>query len=128
MPTTPNLEIAKPLTLPCGIVLPNRLVKAAMSEEMGHGDHLPSGAICALYRTWAQGNWGMILTGAVHVDATYSGSPTALTIDASTPPSPSPPPAPPSAPGPKPAVPPRPSSKSTTPAANPPSAQGNAPS
>ena len=87
MPTTSNLEIAKPFTLPCGLVLPNRLVKAAMTEEMGHGDRLPNDAICALYRTWAQGNWGMILTSAVHIDAAHAGSHAALTIDASLPPS-----------------------------------------
>ncbi|KAK0652823.1 hypothetical protein B0T16DRAFT_505537 [Cercophora newfieldiana] len=84
--TSPNLQIAQPLTLPCGLTLPNRLIKASMSEEMG-GPHtrLPSPSLCAVYRHWAAGHWGAVLTGAVHISPSHLSSPTSLAIDSSLP-------------------------------------------
>lgn len=57
-----------PLTLPNGAVLPNRLAKAAMEENMADPDHAPSEALVRLYRTWAEGEVGLMLTGNVMVD------------------------------------------------------------
>lgn len=57
-----------PLTLPCGAVIPNRFAKAAMEENMGDQDHAPSAALIRLYRTWAEGEVGLMLTGNVMVD------------------------------------------------------------
>jgi len=107
MTSTVDLEIGKPITLQCGLTLPNRLVKAALTEEMGRGNLLPDERIFALYRRWAESGWGMVLTGttshlggycsscipskaltrpgALHIDANYIGSPTALTIDEALP-------------------------------------------
>ncbi|KAI8969763.1 hypothetical protein BD414DRAFT_502565 [Trametes punicea] len=58
-----------PVTLPCGRVVPNRLVKAPLYEHFAsllggppHEGHF------ALYSRWAAGGWGMIVTGNVQVD------------------------------------------------------------
>lgn len=57
-----------PLTLPNGVIIPNRFAKAAMEENMGDQDHAPSEALIRLYRTWAEGEVGLMLTGNVMVD------------------------------------------------------------
>ncbi len=57
-----------PLTLPNGAVIPNRFAKAAMEENMADQDHAPSEALIRLYRTWADGEVGLMITGNVMVD------------------------------------------------------------
>ena len=60
--------IDRPLALPCGAVLPNRLAKAAMSEALGDANNdVPDGMI-ALFRQWGEGGAGMIVTGNIPVD------------------------------------------------------------
>lgn len=71
--TTSDLKLSQPLTLPNGLTLPNRLVKAAMAEQMGFGNHLPNPELSAVYATWACGDWGLILTGNVQVDHAHKG-------------------------------------------------------
>ena len=56
-----------PLTLPCGHVLPNRLCKAAMEENMADQGQIPGEALTRLYGQWAKGAPGLILTGNVMV-------------------------------------------------------------
>lgn len=56
-------ELSKPLTLKCGLTLPNRLVKAAMAEQMADGRNLPQDRFHRAYSKWADGGWGMIQTG-----------------------------------------------------------------
>lgn len=58
----------EPLTLPNGMVIPNRLAKAAMEENMADRDHAPSDELIKLYRTWAAGEVGLMITGNVMVD------------------------------------------------------------
>jgi 2,4-dienoyl-CoA reductase-like NADH-dependent reductase (Old Yellow Enzyme family) len=55
-------------TLPNGQVLKNRLVKAAMEENLATADHLPGDELKRLYKAWADGGVGLILTGNVMVD------------------------------------------------------------
>lgn len=81
--TSPNL--AQPLTLPCGLTLPNRLVKAAMTEQLADSDHLPTPAFTSIYAAWAQGGWGMILTGNVQVNTTHLGGPADTAVNAHVP-------------------------------------------
>lgn len=57
-----------PLTLPNGTVIPNRLAKAAMEENMADRDHAPSEALIRLYQTWADGGVGLMITGNVMID------------------------------------------------------------
>ncbi|KAL0938155.1 fmn binding protein [Colletotrichum truncatum] len=67
--------IAKPLTLKCGLTLPNRLAKAAMAENWADKDGLPVEAMNAAYGQWADGEWGLVMTGNVAVDLKYLGQP-----------------------------------------------------
>lgn len=57
-----------PLTLPNGSTLPNRFAKAAMEENMADADHAPSDALIRLYRVWAEGESGLLITGNVMID------------------------------------------------------------
>ena len=57
-----------PLTLPNGTVIPNRLAKAAMEENMADQDHAPSEALIRLYQAWADGGVGLMITGNVMID------------------------------------------------------------
>ena len=57
-----------PLSLPNGSLLPNRLAKAAMEENMADANHAPSNALIRLYQTWAEGEVGLMITGNVMVD------------------------------------------------------------
>jgi 2,4-dienoyl-CoA reductase-like NADH-dependent reductase (Old Yellow Enzyme family) len=56
------------LVLANGAVIPNRLCKAAMEENMSTYDHAPSEAHYKLYRSWAEGGAGLILSGNVMID------------------------------------------------------------
>lgn len=57
-----------PLTLRSGLVLPNRLAKAAMTENLAAADNQPSSRLERLYRTWADGGAGLLITGNLMVD------------------------------------------------------------
>ena len=62
------------LELPCGAVMPNRLVKAPMEQVMARFlGGKPNAELLRLYHAWAEGEWGMIVTGNVGVDRRYIG-------------------------------------------------------
>ncbi|CAK9028132.1 NADH-dependent flavin oxidoreductase iccG (Ilicicolin H biosynthesis cluster protein G) [Durusdinium trenchii] len=66
--------LRKPLRLPCGLVLPNRLCKTATSEHMADvitGEPQPE--LARLYGAWAKGGAGLIITGNVMVDDHLEG-------------------------------------------------------
>ncbi|VVS92563.1 NADH:flavin oxidoreductase/NADH oxidase family protein [Desulfoluna spongiiphila] len=73
--------LAAPLTLPCGAVLKNRIVKSAMSEIMGDRGHGPTPELVRLYRRWAQGGTGLLVTGNVMVDSRALGEPNNVVIE-----------------------------------------------
>ena len=75
-------DIASPLTLPCGLVLPNRLAKAAMTEQLADPDHRPNERHRTLYRRWAEGGVGLQITGNVQVDRRHLEHPQNVVIDA----------------------------------------------
>ncbi|MDE3739852.1 NADH:flavin oxidoreductase/NADH oxidase family protein [Pseudomonas resinovorans] len=58
----------EPLRLPNGAVIPNRIAKAAMEENLADADHAPGEGLVRLYRRWAEGGAGLIITGNVMVD------------------------------------------------------------
>jgi len=60
--------LAQPLRLPSGAVLPNRLVKAAMSEGMADPDGHATARLSALYGRWAGSGAGLLLSGNIQVD------------------------------------------------------------
>lgn len=56
------------LVLPNGTIVPNRIAKAAMEENMADAEHLPSAGLLRLYQAWAEGGAGLIITGNVMID------------------------------------------------------------
>ena len=56
-----------PLTLPNGAVLPNRLCKAAMEENLSIEGQLPGEELFTLYRRWAEGGVGLQISGNVMI-------------------------------------------------------------
>jgi 2,4-dienoyl-CoA reductase-like NADH-dependent reductase (Old Yellow Enzyme family) len=76
-----SVTISSPLTLPCGAVLKNRLAKGAMTEGLGDARNQATGGHVRLYRRWAEGGAGMLLTGNVQVDRRYLERPGNVAID-----------------------------------------------
>ncbi|WP_183344725.1 NADH:flavin oxidoreductase/NADH oxidase family protein [Conexibacter arvalis] len=75
------MTIAAPLTLPCGAVLPNRLAKAAMSEQLGDRANRPTERLDRLYERWGAGGCGLVITGNVIVDRRHVGEPRNVVIE-----------------------------------------------
>lgn len=80
MPTT----IFSPFTLISGGVIKNRLVKAAMEENLATRAQLPGKELMQLYTTWAQGGVGLIITGNVMVDHLAMTGPGGLALEQDT--------------------------------------------
>jgi 2,4-dienoyl-CoA reductase-like NADH-dependent reductase (Old Yellow Enzyme family) len=59
--------LREPLTLPCGVTLPNRVFKAAMAEGLATTSGDPSPELMRLYRGWAAGGPGALITGNIGV-------------------------------------------------------------
>lgn len=76
-----SVTISSPLTLPCGAVLKNRLAKGAMTEGLGDARNQATAGHVRLYRRWAEGGAGMLLTGNVQVDRRYLERPGNVAID-----------------------------------------------
>lgn len=85
MIATPQSPLFQPLTLPNGQVIPNRIAKAAMEENMADTRHLPGPELRSLYRAWAKGGAGLILTGNVMVAADAVTGPAGVILDAAQP-------------------------------------------
>ena len=60
-----------PFTLPCGAVIQNRLVKAAMTERISDKNLAPTEEHNQLYRTWAATGAGLHITGNVIIDPVH---------------------------------------------------------
>lgn len=71
--------LSQELVLPCGLRLPNRLCKAAMAEDLSPS-HNPDHTFVNAYTDWADGGWGIILTGNVMISDTYLGSPADIAV------------------------------------------------
>lgn len=73
--------LATPLTLPCGQVLPNRIMKSALSEALGSSSHGPTDRHETLYSRWGFGGYGLVVTGNVMVDRGQLGEPGNVVIE-----------------------------------------------
>lgn len=58
----------EPLHLPNGQIIANRIAKAAMEENMADLNQAPARALKQLYKAWADGEPGLLLTGNVMID------------------------------------------------------------
>ena len=61
-------KINESFKLPCGIVLKNRLAKAAMTERMANPFQEPTELHSKLYKKWSDTRAGILITGNVLVD------------------------------------------------------------
>ena len=77
---TENL-LFTPITLPNGTTIKNRFFKSAMSEGMGTRDFQPKKNIATLYKRWAEGGTGLIITGNVMVDPKGTAEPGNIVFD-----------------------------------------------
>ncbi|WP_259396880.1 oxidoreductase [Psychromonas sp. SR45-3] len=63
------------ITLPCGAIIKNRIVKSAMSDSLGNGEGNATKAQARLYEKWAQGGVGLSIIGEVQIDYRYPETP-----------------------------------------------------
>lgn len=69
--------INSPITLQCGLTLPNRLVKCPMQETCASPPNFdpPIDKWRYIYNTWSGAKFGLLLTGQVQVDLRYFSIP-----------------------------------------------------
>lgn len=73
--------LSQPLKLSCGVEIPNRLAKSAMSEQLGSLKNTPTKELVRLYKRWATGGAGLIITGNVMIDRTALIEPRNVVIE-----------------------------------------------
>lgn len=66
--TFTNSPLQQPLELACGITIPNRIAKSAMSEQLADRHGSPTTDLQQLYAAWARGGAGLLITGNVMID------------------------------------------------------------
>lgn len=80
MSDDPSL-LFRPLELPCGAVLRNRIAKAAMSDSLGDGEGGPTPAQIRLYERWAEGGVALSIIGEVQGGPNHAEKPGNLVLD-----------------------------------------------
>ena len=70
-----SVDLNSPLVLSSGITLPNRMIKASLSEKLADPDGKPNAALMALYKQWAAGGAAALFTGHVMIDPTAVSEP-----------------------------------------------------
>ncbi|TGM05431.1 NADH:flavin oxidoreductase/NADH oxidase family protein [Leptospira jelokensis] len=80
----PNSNLFSPIVLPNGISLPNRLVKAAMEENLSNENLEPDLSLWNLYEVWAKGGVGTLITGNVMVDHRAMTGPGGVVLEEGT--------------------------------------------
>jgi 2,4-dienoyl-CoA reductase-like NADH-dependent reductase (Old Yellow Enzyme family) len=83
MPVAPD-GLFSPLTLPNGAVIPNRIAKAAMSENLAGSGQLPDERLVLLEKTFALGGAGLLITGNVMIDPCAIGEPANVVLQKNT--------------------------------------------
>ncbi|SDS50640.1 2,4-dienoyl-CoA reductase [Halopseudomonas xinjiangensis] len=73
--------LASPLTLPCGVTIPNRIAKAAMTEGLATPDGVPTAELERLYGLWSDGGAGLLLSGNIQIDRDHLERPGNVIID-----------------------------------------------
>lgn len=78
-------DLFSSFTLPSGAKLKNRLVKAAMEENLATVEQLPGDALFNLYDAWAKGGVGLIITGNVMIDHLAMTGPGGVALEKDSP-------------------------------------------
>lgn len=74
--------LAQPLQITPTCRLKNRILKAAMSEQLADKSQAPTEQLSSLYAVWAQGGAGLLITGNVMIDRRALGEPRNVVLDA----------------------------------------------
>jgi len=77
---TAAAKLGRPLDLPCGARLKNRLAKAAMSDSLGDGEGNPTELQMRLYERWAEGGAALTVIGEVQTTPHYPEKPGNLVL------------------------------------------------
>ena len=77
----PVNTLQQPFTLPCGVTIPNRIVKSAMSENNADKGGKPSKRIIKLYKTWGEGGTGILISGNVMMDSKALNEPRNVVVE-----------------------------------------------
>lgn len=73
--------LEEPLTIAGKLRVANRIVKAATAEGLAALGNHPGEPLIELYRRWASGGAGLIITGNAHVDRRFRERSTSLVLD-----------------------------------------------
>ena len=73
--------LSQPFTLPCGVVIKNRIGKAPMTEGLADCWDRPTPELCRLYERWAMGGTGLSVTGNVMIDHRFLERPGNVVIE-----------------------------------------------
>ncbi|MEO1137426.1 MAG: NADH:flavin oxidoreductase/NADH oxidase family protein [Pseudomonadota bacterium] len=73
--------LRKSLSLPSGGNLKNRIAKAAMTEGLGDAHNRATDRHVTLYRRWAEGGAGLLISGNVMVDRRFLERPGNVAVD-----------------------------------------------
>lgn len=76
-----QVNISDPIILPCGVKIKNRIVKSAMSENMGSDINMSNESLNKLYDRWADGGSGLLITGNVMIHKNALGEANNVVID-----------------------------------------------
>lgn len=69
------------LQLPNRAIIKNRIFKSAMSEALGTNNQNPRKSLATLYKTWANGGAGLVVTGNVMIDRNALGEPNNVVVE-----------------------------------------------
>ena len=79
------MKVDEKCVLPCGAVLPNRLAKSAMSENMANPPFYPGSEFYRAYKAWVEGGTGLIISvidgKRRYVDITENGKRVLVALD-----------------------------------------------
>jgi 2,4-dienoyl-CoA reductase-like NADH-dependent reductase (Old Yellow Enzyme family) len=75
------VQLGDPLTLPNGGLLPNRILKSAMTEGLATPDGRVTQRLITLYRRWSEGGAGTLITGNVMIDRRFLERPGNVVIE-----------------------------------------------
>jgi 2,4-dienoyl-CoA reductase-like NADH-dependent reductase (Old Yellow Enzyme family) len=75
------MNLNQPLKLPCGLVLANRIGKAAMTEGLADTNGRPTVELDKLYGIWSDGGAGLLVSGNIQIDGDHLERPGNVIID-----------------------------------------------
>ncbi|WP_280770949.1 NADH:flavin oxidoreductase/NADH oxidase family protein [Salipaludibacillus daqingensis] len=73
--------LSEPMELSNKVKIKNRIFKSAMSEGLSTKNHLPNDQLLRLYKAWAEGGAGLVVTGNVMVDRRALGEPRNVVLE-----------------------------------------------